>query len=79
MRTGDGGLISGFLCRRVVDEARIEVQRGEFSLVRAHRQAIGDGLLALGFVRVTLDLRGFRSGSLLGKDRAHVELLAERR
>jgi uncharacterized protein len=73
------GVCGDLRVRHRGDEARIEVQRGEFSLVRAHRQAIGDGLLALGFVRVTLDLRGFRSGSLLGKDRAHVELLAERR
>lgn len=60
------------------DEARIEVDRGELALVRAHRQTIGDGLVALGFGRVTLDLMGYRRGSLLRDAGTHVELLAER-
>ncbi len=60
-------------------EARIEVLPHEFSIVRRNRQVIGDRMLALGFARVTLDLRGYRRGSLLRQDGPEVELLAERR
>jgi len=59
------------------DEARIEVRPEEFPVVRARRKEIGDELLALGFSRVTLDLAGYRRGSLLAGDAA-VELLATR-
>ncbi|MSR05794.1 MAG: ATP-dependent sacrificial sulfur transferase LarE [Gemmatimonadetes bacterium] len=59
------------------DEARIEVLPGEFPLVRARGVEIGNELLALGFSRVTLDLGGYRRGSLLAGDAA-VELLAAR-
>lgn len=44
--------------------ARIEVPPEEFARVLEHRAAIEDGLSALGYRYVTLDLRGFRSGSL---------------
>jgi len=50
--------------------ARIEVPPEEFPRVLAHRVAIEAGLTALGYRYVTLDLKGFRSGSLnegLGK------------
>ncbi len=59
-------------------EARIEVGPAEFPRVRAHRAAIGEGLLALGFDRVTLDLRGYRRGSLLADGDAGLELVAAR-
>lgn len=59
------------------DEARIEVSQQSVRHVRRHRQTIADGLLALGFSRVTLDLRGYRRGSLLGPESTEVELLAE--
>jgi len=50
--------------------ARIEVPPEEFPRVLEHRIAIEEGLTALGYRYVTLDLKGFRSGSLnegLGK------------
>lgn len=60
------------------DEARIEVGAEAFSVVRRHGTEIGRRLLAMGFRRVTLDLRGYRRGSLLDPEDAAVELLAER-
>ncbi|UCF40725.1 MAG: ATP-dependent sacrificial sulfur transferase LarE [Gemmatimonadota bacterium] len=59
-------------------EARIEVPESQFRLVRRHREAIGERLLALGFDRVTLDLRGYRRGSLLAPSEVPLELLSER-
>ncbi len=44
--------------------ARIEVPEAELATVLAHRQAIVARLKELGFQYVTLDLAGFRSGSL---------------
>jgi uncharacterized protein len=60
------------------EEARIEVGPDEFAVVRAGRDQIGARLLALGFRRVTLDLAGYRRGSLLGGDPDGLEILAER-
>jgi uncharacterized protein len=57
------------------DEARIEVEPDGFPVVRAHRPALVRQLTDLGFRRITLDLRGYRRGSLLG-DEAAVEVLA---
>jgi uncharacterized protein len=59
-------------------EARIEVPESEFPRVRRHREAIGQRLLALGFDRVTLDLTGYRRGSLLSVSETPLELLTER-
>lgn len=44
--------------------ARIEVDEGDMPVLTAHRQEIVKTLEALGFVYVTLDLKGFRSGSM---------------
>ena len=44
--------------------ARIEVPVADFDKVMAHREAIESGLRKAGYRYVTLDLRGFRSGSL---------------
>jgi uncharacterized protein len=44
--------------------ARIEVPASDFPRVLEHREAIERGLAALGYRYVTLDLKGFRSGSL---------------
>lgn len=60
------------------DEARIEVRPEEFPVIRGRREQIGAELIALGFSRVTLDLGGYRRGSLLSSDPAPVELLAAR-
>jgi uncharacterized protein len=43
--------------------ARIEVSAEDMPAVMAHRDRIAAGLKALGYVYVTLDLQGFRSGS----------------
>ncbi len=45
--------------------ARIEVPRGELARAVEHADVIARELKALGFVYVTLDLAGLRSGSLL--------------
>ncbi|MGC9348036.1 MAG: ATP-dependent sacrificial sulfur transferase LarE [Anaerolineae bacterium] len=46
------------------DVARIEVPPSDFNLIIAHRDDIVEALKALGYAYVTLDLRGFRSGSM---------------
>jgi len=60
------------------NEARIEIAPGEFHRVRAHGAQIGQALLDLGFSLVTLDLRGYRRGSLLAAGEPTVEVLAAR-
>lgn len=45
--------------------ARIEVPKDELALLLPHAPAIVDEFIRLGFVYVTLDLAGLRSGSLL--------------
>jgi uncharacterized protein len=57
------------------DEARIEVDPAAFPLVRAHGARLVARLGALGFRRITLDLAGYRRGSLLGAA-AEIEVLA---
>ena len=44
--------------------ARVEVEPGDMKKVLRDRQKVVDGLKALGYVYVALDLAGFRSGSL---------------
>jgi uncharacterized protein len=46
------------------DVARIEVEPEAMDAVVANRDAVVEGMRALGYVYVTLDLAGFRSGSL---------------
>jgi uncharacterized protein len=46
------------------DIARIEVEPDAFEEVLAHREQISEELQALGYTYVTLDLVGFRSGSM---------------
>jgi uncharacterized protein len=59
-------------------EARIEVTPEQFPVIRARRAEIAAQLVALGFTRVTLDLSGYRRGSLLTDQPASVEILADR-
>lgn len=61
------------------DEARIEVQPSQFPRVRDHREQLAARFLELGFTRVTLDLLGYRRGSLLGSQAPPLERLAARR
>ncbi|MBI5634472.1 MAG: ATP-dependent sacrificial sulfur transferase LarE [Nitrospirae bacterium] len=46
------------------DVARIELPEGEMALLLNNRQAVAERLKALGFSFVSLDLEGFKSGSL---------------
>ena len=59
-------------------EARLEVTPAEFQRVRHHRATIAARLLDLGFEQVTLDLDGYRRGSLLGSGEPRLELLGAR-
>jgi uncharacterized protein len=56
-------------------EARIEVEPAHIAAVRAHGVQIAERLRALGFARVTVDLAGYRRGSLLRADAGAVEAL----
>lgn len=59
------------------DEARVEVERSQFHVVREHSTELVARLLADGFGAVTLDTRGYRSGSLLEPpSEERVEVLA---
>ena len=60
------------------EEARIEVAPPQFPCVREHSAKIAAQFSKLGFERVTLDLRGYRRGSLLGSEDPQIELLAAR-
>jgi uncharacterized protein len=46
------------------DLARIEVPPRDFERLLAHRDQVVSALKALGYTYVTLDLAGFRSGSM---------------
>ena len=50
---------------RVHDEiVRIEVNQEEFPVIMAHQEEIAGYLKQLGYIYITLDLEGFRSGSM---------------
>ena len=59
-------------------EARLEVSPSQFGRVRQHRATIAARLLDLGFGQVTLDLDGYRRGSLLRDGTSRLELLGAR-
>jgi uncharacterized protein len=44
--------------------ARIEVPQDAFGTILAHQDTLVAGLRSLGYTYVTLDLSGFRSGSM---------------
>jgi uncharacterized protein len=46
------------------DVARLEVEMSDFEAVLRQREQIVDRLKTLGYTYVTLDLSGFRSGSM---------------
>ncbi|MGC9468807.1 MAG: ATP-dependent sacrificial sulfur transferase LarE [Anaerolineae bacterium] len=46
------------------DVARLEILPEDFDTILAHREAVVRALNELGFAYITLDLRGFRSGSM---------------
>lgn len=74
----EAGVRGDLRVRHRGDEARIEVAPAEFDVVRHACARLGQDLLALGFARVTLDLAGYRRGSLLGEGGDTVEVLAGR-
>ena len=55
---------SQFRVRHHDDVARLEVLPEEFNLAAQHHQTLEQRIKALGYRFVTLDLGGFRSGSL---------------
>lgn len=73
------GVAGDLRVRHRGDEARIEVAPSELARVREHRGHVAARLLDLGFARVTLDLAGYRRGSLLSAEPPRLEVLAERR
>jgi uncharacterized protein len=74
----EAGVRGDLRVRHRGDEARIETAPTEFERVRVQRTEIGRRLLDLGFSRVTLDLRGYRRGSLLAGGEPPLEVLAAR-
>lgn len=52
------------------DTARLETDAGQFAAVLAKREKIAKRLKELGFTYITLDLEGFRSGSMDAKVKA---------
>lgn len=58
------------------EEARIEVAASEFAKVRQVRAAIAAEFTKLGFTQVTLNLTGYRRGSLLSDAPPELELLS---
>lgn len=56
--------LKGFRVRHHGPLARLEVPLAEFSLVFNHREEIVQKLKSLGFNYISLDLEGFRSGSM---------------
>jgi uncharacterized protein len=53
-----------FRVRHHGDTARIEISPEEFEMAMAHRETISQKLHGFGFLYVSLDLDGFKSGSL---------------
>jgi uncharacterized protein len=59
------GVAGDLRVRHRGNEARIEVAPDQLRLVRDQRETVVRGLRAIGFARVTLDVAGYRRGSLL--------------
>lgn len=71
----DVGVTGDVRVRHRGAEARIEVAAEHIPVVRAHGQRIAARLRELGFERVTVDLAGYRRGSLLHGGPETVEAL----
>jgi uncharacterized protein len=69
------GVVGDLRVRHRGSEARLEVAPDQFGQVRAARAAIVARLGALGFRRITLDLLGYRRGSLLASEVGELEML----
>ncbi|MCH9016078.1 MAG: ATP-dependent sacrificial sulfur transferase LarE [Gemmatimonadetes bacterium] len=70
------GVAGDLRVRHRGDEARIEVLPAEFEKVRSGKDRIAVLFAELGFERVTLDLKGYRSGSLLAAGTSDLELIS---
>jgi uncharacterized protein len=67
------GVAGDLRVRHRGEEARIEVGESQFQVIRGQAAAIERSFRELGFKRVTLDLRGYRSGSLRDDDDDGIE------
>lgn len=56
--------IRQFRVRHHKNLARIEVEQDDFTMILAHHDAITEHLKTLGYTYVTLDLQGYRTGSM---------------
>ena len=74
---GELGIEGDLRVRHRGHEARIEVVPSQFDRVRAHRARITSRFRQEGFDRVTLDLLGYRRGSLLTLADERVEALTD--
>jgi len=70
------GLTGDVRVRHRGNEARLEVADSEFAKVREAKSVIVAEFARLGFARVTLDLSGYRRGSLLKDAEPELELLS---
>ncbi len=75
----DLGIAGDLRLRHHGDEARIEVAVSEFSKVRDSKRSIVAEFAKLGFAKVTLDLSGYRRGSLLVQSTPDLEILSQQR
>ena len=71
----DIGISGDLRVRHRGDEARIEVAETEFQKVRQARNIIAERFGEFGFKSATLDLNGYRRGSLLAETAPELELL----
>ncbi len=69
----------GFRVRHHEDVARLEIPTDYLPLVMEHREQITEGIKAAGYRFVTLDLEGFRTGSMNGVLNARVKSAGLRR
>ncbi len=72
----DLGVEGDMRVRHRGDEARIEVPASEFDKIREAKETIVSGFHKLGFVGVTLNLTGYRRGSLLTDKPPELEVLS---
>jgi uncharacterized protein len=69
------GVTGDLRVRHRGDEARIEAAPSQFAAIRGERSAIVARFADLGFTKVTLDLAGYRRGSLLSNNESLLEYL----
>jgi uncharacterized protein len=69
------GVTGDLRVRHRGDEARIEAAPSQFAAIRGERSAIVARFADLGFTKVTLDLAGYRRGSLLSNNESRLEYL----